>query len=352
MKVYAFPPHCRDNRTSGVDFARVIQPMKMVAKQSGFDVKIFQSVTNKLDDWRDIGKEFDVIFFNYITNDWGYAYMGCYNRMYKHKIVLDVDDNLWNVLPDNSSYEHYKKDGEGVRNFTAICRDVDVITTTNSYLRNVIHHNTGVDLERIHVIPNCIDLSVYNTTVAPRNAYDVVIGHMGSTSHFASLQEPEFVKGMDRIMKEFPNVKFRTIGALIPKFKKAWGLRYENDFGHEDIYEWAKLLPKKMEDIDFVAVPLTNNQYNRCKSSIKFLETASTKRTGVYQAIRQYQEIVDGNNGFLAGDAESWYNSMKILIENKQKRDEMAENAYKTVVNGWQMKDHVQKYVDLLKSLA
>lgn len=357
MKIYVFPPHSRVDHTSGVDFARVIQPSKYFSKDPDIEIKMYDVVADtqkdngKRDDWITIGKDFDIIFFNYILNDWGYAHMACYNRKYGHKMVLDVDDNLWGVLPDNSSYEDYKKGSQNIKNFTAICRDVDIITCTNSYLRNVIHHNTGVSLDKIKVFPNYIDYSLYNSFPEPRDKYDVVIGHMGSTTHFDSLCQPDFMQGMDRIMKDYPNVKFRTIGHLIPKYKSMWGARYENSFGAEDLYNWAKLMPQKLADIDFLVVPLSNNLYNRCKSSIKFLEAASAKRTGVWQNLRQYQEVIDGDNGFLAGNSDSWYNSIKILIDNKKRRNDMAEKAYKDVQVLWQMKDHAQQYIDLFKSL-
>ena len=84
-----------------------------------------------------------------------------------------------------------------------------------------------------------------------------------------------------------------------------------------------------MRETDIFLAPLTDNLYNRCKSSIKFLETSSAKRVGVWQNIRQYQQVVeDGKNGFLARTAEDWYKSIKYLIDNPEERKRMGENAF------------------------
>lgn len=348
MKLYAFPSHTTKERTSGVDYARVIQPAQ--ALKDTFTVRIFDTSTK--DNWVDIGKEYDAIFFNYLNNDWGYATMACYNRMHKHKIVLDVDDDLWDVLPDNTAYEVYHKGTKALKNFTLICKDVDAVITTNSYLRNVINFNTGVPLDKIHVIPNYINLEVYNTAPKPRHQPNVVIGHMGSTTHFNSLLNEDFIKGMDMVMKQFPNVIFRTIGSFIPLFKDKWGARYENAFGDPDIYKWAKKMPEMLADIDFMVTPLVDNLYNRCKSSIKWLEASSAKRVGCWQAIRQYQEVIDGDNGFLCNSPDSWYNCMKVLIEDKERRDEMAETAYNQVKKDWTIQGNVNRYEKLFKDLT
>jgi len=207
MNIYAFPSHTTKARTSGVDFARVIQPAKEMAKQKGVKVRLYNPLKNvkAKDNWVTVGKDYDIIFFNYLNSDWGYAHMATYNRMYGHKIVLDIDDDLWDVLPDNTAYEVYHKGTKALKDFTLICKDVDVITTTNQFLRNVIHFNTGKPLDKIVIIPNFIDLeNVYNTIPPFRNAHDVIIGHMGSTTHFNSLLGKDFTDGMTQVMKDFP----------------------------------------------------------------------------------------------------------------------------------------------------
>jgi len=165
------------------------------------------------------------------------------------------------------------------------------------------------------------------------------------------LEEKEFMKGIDMIMKEYPNVTFKTVGSLMPKYKMKWGNRYICEYGDTDIYKWVKnKFPKLIDDADIMVVPLNVNKYTRCKSSIKFLEASSAKKPGVWQDIKQYQEVVEhGVNGFLATNAKGWYDSLKKLIDDKELRRKMGEEAYRTVDEGWTVQEHIKERADFFK---
>ena len=101
-----------------------------------------------------------------------------------------------------------------------------------------------------------------------------------------------------------------------------------------------------MDKCDIFVTPLHNNPYTICKSSIKFLEASSTKKVGIWQRIRQYDEVINGENGLLATTADEWYLAIKKLIDNKKLRREMGKNAYKTIKDKWQVKDHIKDYAE------
>jgi len=694
IRIFAFPTHGTTERTSGVDFARIIQPMKHLGKHKDFEVHVFspEEKTN----WIDVAKEYDFIYFNYLNNAWGFAAMGAMARKHGVKLIMDVDDALWEILPDNPAHEVYKEGTEAIRNFTAICNEVDYITTTSMYLKHVICNNTHKHPTEVKVFPNYIDLDLYshrskfkdtneivllhfgcfddqteiltndgfkffkdlnknervatinkqgyleykkpvkymeydfdgklmcaeghqvnyavtpnhqlytskpnkedfNITIAcdtykknfriKKNAYwmgkekkmfkigsksifmddwlkffgfwlaegwttknkfkqksgnitdcmqigvvhkksakildtlekamvyagfnvkrddrgqlriynkelwnylrplggagekyipeeikklssrqlkilldhyligdgsieasgrirattvskklvddlteialkigwsanyylkeqkDVVIegrkipvdrqlpcytisflrsegkknclrpkvfpkhqfekeykgkvydvevpNHTlyvrrngkcmwsgNSTTHFLDLEEEEFMKGIDKIMSEYPNVVFKTVGAMIPDYKKKWGMRYINDFGDPDIYKWIKgKYPLFMDEADIIVTPLKKGIYTKAKSSIKFLEASAARKAGIWQNIRQYEEVIDGNNGFLAESADDWYQSIKMLIDDKTLRRKMGERAFATVEKNWKIQDKVEDYAEWFKKI-
>jgi glycosyltransferase involved in cell wall biosynthesis len=107
-----------------------------------------------------------------------------------------------------------------------------------------------------------------------------------------------------------------------------------------------------MDEADILIVPLTQDIYNKCKSPIKFLEASSAGIPGVYQEIRQYQEVIDnGVNGFLAGSSQTWYKSIKALINDPKLRQAVGQAAFKSVENEWQIQDHVEDYAEFFKSI-
>lgn len=357
IKIFAFPTHGTMERVTGVDFARIIQPMQHLDGYKlgdvEFKVTLFDPVqdgeASKKHDWISIANEYDIIYLNYLPDAWGFAAMGAMARSRGRKLVLDIDDSLWDLKVDNSAYTVYHKGSEALGNFTAMCNEVDYMTCTNPYLKNVILNNTYKTADRVKVLPNYIDLNLYKHVAKPKENDIIYLYHYGSTTHFVDLQSEGFAKGVDRIMRDYPNVRIKFIGAFIPEFKKRWGARYENAFGHADIYRWVgEFFPQFMDEADIMVVPLTDDKYNRCKSSIKFMETASAKIPGVWQYIRQYSEVIDGTNGLLARNEDEWYEQIKKLVDSAELRRTMGENAYKTIKKNWQLKDHVKDYAEFM----
>lgn len=359
IKIFALPSHATKDRTSGVDFARVIQPMQFLNgfeyEGHKFEVNIFDPNNLPGLNWMQVAEQYDIIFLNYINDPMGFAAMGLMARKNGRKIVFEVDDNLWQIKPDNTAYEVYKKGSEGAKNLTAIMNEVDMIVTTNGYLKNVILSETFKRKDQVEVLPNYIDLDgLYTHRSEFKDNGNIQLTHFGSTTHFIDLESPEFVEGISRIMRDYPNVTFKTIGATIPKFKMKWGHRYDNAFGHRDIYTWVKeKFPQFMDETDIMVVPLADTTYDKAKSAIKFLEASSALKPGVWQDIRQYQEVIeDGKNGFLARTADDWYNKIKKLIDDVELRRNMGKNAFETVQKDWQMKDHVADYAKaMIKAL-
>jgi len=354
MKIFSLPSHATRTRTSGVDYARIISPMKNLNGYKGIETFVYdpkvEELHNNVLEWEPLAKKYDVFYFNYIHNPWGYAVMGMLARKYGVKLILDMDDSLWDLHDDNPAHSVWKKGGAAIGNFTSICNDVDYITCTNEYLKHLIMSKTNKKSHQIKVIPNYIDLKVYKHRTKFKDDGQIMLTHFGSSTHWLDLGEKEFFKGVDRIMREYPNVKFRTIGAWIPKFRQKWGSRFDLKYGDQDLYKWVnEKFPSYMDDTDILLTPLVEDVYNKCKSSIKWLEASSAKIPGVWSDIRQYSEVIDGTNGLLATTGGDWYRGIKSLIDDKEKRRKMGEKAYLDVKNNWEITDHLEEYKALFE---
>lgn len=352
VKVFSYPSHCDGKHVPGVDYARIIRPMEELGKQDGFKVEIFDG--KKKMDWRDIAKEFDVLYLNYITNAWGFVTMAVEMAKNGKKIVYDIDDSIWDIQKDNAAYHVYEKGSENTATITdIIARGCDYATVTNQFLKNAVAHHTGKNHNNIKVFQNYIDLDLYKWKQKQKDKYNITIAHFGSSSHFNDLANDGFVGGMEKLMKEFPQVNFFTVGALIPSLKTKFGHRYTTGFGDHDIYKWVKMMPLILQDVDIFVAPLVDTTYCRSKSSIKYLEYSSAQIPGVYQYIRQYREVVEhGKNGFLAATSNDWYSSLKELVESKQRRIEVGMNAYKDVKSNWTIQKNVKEYVDFFNEIV
>lgn len=353
-KIFALPSHTFVDRVSGVDYLRVIQPMKYLNGYKDddveFEVTVYNHAENKSFDWRDVFEKHDAVFFNYTTNDVGYAIMGYLAQRYNRKLICDVDDDLFSILADNPAYEAFKKGSWGLSVIKAVLGDVAHVTCTNSHLKHSLMHNTKA--KGITVLPNYIDLEHVYTHRSPfKNTGTYNALHFGSSTHFSSFYSEGFVDAVTRVMYEYPNFTLTTIGAFVPKFRDKWGSRYIQGFGHTDLLEWIKLMPQYLDNADFMLVPLINNVYNKSKSSCKYLEASSFKIPGCWQNIRQYQELVkQGENGYLCNTADEWYKSITSLINDTELRRSMGEKAFETIQD-WTIQKHVKDYADAFKKI-
>lgn len=350
------PSHTFINRVSGVDWARIIQPMRILDGYKDSEVEIecnvFDATKGESFDWRDVFAEYDAVYFNYTTNDVGYAIMGTLAQQFKRKLICDLDDDIFNIQQGNPAFEVFKKGAWGRTVAKSVFNDVQHLTCTNRHLKHVLMNETNKGDSLISILPNYIDLSLYNhrCDFKDRGYYKAI--HFGSSTHHNDLYSEPFFRAMDRVMKEYPNFTFVSVGAFVPKYRNLWGTRYEQGFGDTDVLKWIEKMKPIMDDIDFAVVPLIDNTYNRSKSSIKFLETSSYKIPGVWQDIRQYKEVVKhGENGYLASTEEEWYSSIISLINDSKLRKIMGEKAFETIENGWQQKDHTKEYAQMFKKL-
>jgi glycosyltransferase involved in cell wall biosynthesis len=317
-----------------------------------FEVKLFDIHAIKQDDWVNIAKEYDMVFLNYTVLDWAFAYMGAPMRGEGKKMIMDIDDAISHVRKDNPTYQQYQaNNGKYIYNVNCMLNEVDYVTTTTPYLRNVLVDETSKGYDKIRVIPNCIDLKKYHWRFPPTKKDKITLMYFGSTTHFEDLLQKQFTTGVDRLMEEIPNLQLVTVGAFIPELRDKWGMRYVNDFGDTDVYKWIEFgYPKFMEAADIVVSPLEIDTYNRSKSFIKYLEYSAAKKPGVYQDINQYRDIVEhGKNGFLAQTADNWYTHIKALVTDIDLRKKIGNAAFKTAQE-YQIKDWVKKYAELFKS--
>jgi glycosyltransferase involved in cell wall biosynthesis len=355
VKIFALESHSNyigNTTTSGVDFARIVQPMNYLNKQKGFKVHIWNNSQDPNVGWDDVTKAYDVIYTSYTPNDWAYAAMGMFARKNGCKIIYDVDDNLWDILSDNVAYETYHPGSKPLYFLNCILKDVDYITTTNPFLKNVMAHRIPVEFNKIKVFPNYIDLKLYKYKPKFKDTNDLHLTHFGSTSHFTSLQEDKFFNAISRLMVDFPNLTFETVGAFIPKLKMKFGQRYISGTGSPNLFTWVESkFPEVLDRTDVFVAPLTDNVYNKSKSGIKYLEVSSAKKPGVYQNIRQYKELITHKvNGMLAYHEQDWYHSIKELLENKELRKSMGEKAYENIQEHT-IQQNIERYTDFFRDI-
>lgn len=350
---------------SGVDYARVVNPMTALGKEKGFETTImwdYPMEVKDLNKWDDLVKDYDTVYTSYIDNSLLYVAIRLSCKKHGKKFVIDLDDNIWAVSKSHPDYENYKMEydplgkpryAEALFKRTVILGDADYVTCTNQRLKNAIVSYAKQKHENIHVFPNYIDLSGYDyKKIKPKESKEIVISYTGGGSHMADITNPEFTGAIQEILKKYDNTVFVTNGFYMPALKDIFQNRYRYRPGYADVTKYIDILwPEASAEANVVVAPLEHTSYSRCKSYIKFLEMGAAKLPGVYEKIEPYTEIVDGENGLLASGNQEWIEKLSLLIESEELRRSMGEKAYETTYKH-QIQDNLQGYKDFFSKIA
>jgi glycosyltransferase involved in cell wall biosynthesis len=235
------------------------------------------------------------------------------------KVVIDVDDNIWQVPPGNIAREadHWDK---FVALNTAIVQEADWVTVSTEPLKTILEPLNP----KIVVLPNIVDPKEWDFE---RKKHDKLrIGWVWSPTHIPDI--PVVEEALRKIYKKY-DVEIVIFGRENNLF----------DFPTTNIKgvkhsEYPKLF--REAGIDISICPLKDNDFNRCKSNIKWLESTLAGAAVVASDVHPYSSsIKDGKTGYIAKGTNQWVKKLSWLIESKEKRDEMVKNARKEVLDNY-----------------
>lgn len=121
--------------------------------------------------------------------------------------------------------------------------------------------------------------------------------------------------------------------------------RYDGQFVSYDTYESA------IRSSDIALLPLRDNEFNRSKSDLKFIECAGSGAVVLASPVVYSNTIVDGKTGFIYRDEREFSNKLSLLIKNKNLRRMVAEKAYNYVRNERLMSQHYEERLDWYREL-
>lgn len=127
--------------------------------------------------------------------------------------------------------------------------------------------------------------------------------------------------------------------------KTLLGTSYDGQFVPYDKYEEA------LHTSDIALLPLLDNEFNRSKSDLKFIECASGGAAVLASPVVYSEVIKDGVNGFIFRNLKEFEEKFKLLIFNRMKRRELAENAYNYVKHNRLMSQHYEERINWYREL-
>lgn len=282
---------------------------------------------------------------------------------YPPTIILDTDDDVFNVMPLNPAFGNLGwkghdgeplKDGDSVwvitpegkhlciwqdgqnmdlaRNREALdtlrqlMAEGDLITCSTPRVAEYVKREIG-DGVPTHVYPNCIDFNEYPNIELREHPGEVRILWQGSTTHWEDLWPLR--ESFGRLAKKYPHIKY--VFWVTGDFK--WMADYiPND--NVVFIPWCPYQQYKLRlsmiNHDISLAPLQPHTFNLSRSGIKWYESSAICRPAatLAQATGAYlDEIQEGETGMLYSTPEEFEAKLSHMIEDERFRNNMAENA-------------------------
>ena len=255
-------------------------------------------------------------------------------------MIVDVDD-----LMDVDEDSPFKPEHD-VTNASEVLRVVisiaDLVTTTTPYLEKRLRKLN----KNVTVLPNYPDLRRWDLPKSKNTSDTIRIGWAGSITHLKDLEL--IVNPLKRICKEFPQVRLLFIGEsrIASRFE---GLPVEYIPGVP-----FEVWPAKLHSLrlDIGLAPLLDNEFNRCKSRIKFYEYAIAEIPGIYSPTVYQERGFDGEFGMIAENEDQWYQSIKNYILFPELRQDVIRAAYAYVTRRCSLEKHIGLWEESYRNLT
>ena len=278
------------------------------------------------------------------------------------KIVMDNDDTYRDYGGFKfTEFMNEEMVNKGLKtlneNLDTFMKQADLVTCSTDFLKKEYEQLNP----NVVVLPNTVDPFYYPEPL--HNDTDIVrIGITGSVGITADM---EILKPIIEKYQNDPRVRLVLL-SLPPNnenkyYKKLYSEEYA--FWNKVNIEWHSFVPYHEYyeylnglKLDMIIIPRFDSYFNRCKSNLKFLENSMLKISTIGQGFSTndspYQiDSDDAKHMIIATDTQSWIDAIEDLINNKEKRVKMGEEAYNYVKEKYSIEANAYKWKQAYESL-
>jgi len=348
---------------NGCAYWRVFQPAKFLNKLKDFEVICFdkeRQLKGSIEYYYEKCKGSDLIVSMRCDNIKSVQMLMVLRHLCKVPLVFETDDDFQNVDKLNIASKHWEVGGEPFASATMQMEESDALQFSTMPLKRSFGYKLG---KPTFVMPNLIDMDLARHRVV--NDEDTIrIVWAGSASHYQDLKM--IMPAIERILAEYKQVRFVSVGMKCDYMYEGKGESRKLKKGFEYIEgssfkEWNSLLGSTKADI--AVVPLEDLKFNACKSNCRYLEWSVLKVAGIYSQVYPYSETIthriDGfkvpmfahNRVATKNTLDTWYNYLKALIESKDLRTEIGEEAFANVDKHYSLQNNISIWAENYEKL-
>ena len=255
-------------------------------------------------------------------------------------VIYETDDLFTEKLPDSNYLA--ERFAQFIPYIIDLAKRADLITTSTPFLAEKLSQFNG----NVSVLPNFLDQNLWlkKSPVVSKDVQTIV--YAGTQTHAEDLESIE--TALVKIHEKYKGkIRFIFLGCSTPVLR---ALPRTEFYDLVPYREYSALLQKL--SIDIAVIPLLEGTFNNCKSNIKWLEYSMYGIAGVYSDVLPYQCIKQGKTGLLAKNNEQdWLKALELLIDNPEKRVEMALAAQQEVIKKFTLQVGVEQYYQTWSTL-
>jgi hypothetical protein len=230
-----------------------------------------------------------------------------------HRLVFEIDDDLWNTDPSSALVHKFFADEE-IR--TNLRRNVEVaaaVTVTTEPLADRVRQWNP----NVHVVPNAVPDWLLNRRPQQRDDGTITLGWGGSPTH--KMDWEEHGEPIRRFLDVHPQAEIHCIGN---NYARMMGLPQERI----RFTPWVANVETYLHTIDYHIgiAPLRDHIFNQSKSALKVIECGALGIPVVASDVGPYRDYVqDGITGYLVRGDREWARYLSALANDSDLRAAM-----------------------------
>ncbi|WP_231502182.1 glycosyltransferase [Herbaspirillum sp. RV1423] len=260
------------------------------------------------------------------------------------KPVIYESDDLLNEIPhDHPEAASGASWKEGIE--YTVRRAKGVVVSTQFLAEKYRQLNPNV-----HVLPNYIDYDIFYRPVPQRRDDKITIGLLGSSiqpSNFALVDQ-----ALRTLVERYgKRLHIYFVGWVCPKGWEHHPQTTFLSFVHEYV-NYAEQL--RNWNWDIALIPLASDEYNQCKSYIKWLDYSAAGIASIFSDVSVYNEVVthDSTGLLMPNSDQAWLQAITLLIESPEKRHALASAGQQAIKAGYDLREKSALYNDVYGKLA
>ncbi|WP_243397873.1 glycosyltransferase family 4 protein [Herbaspirillum robiniae] len=255
----------------------------------------------------------------------------------KVPIIYESDDLLNDIPHDHPEAQQGASWKEGIE---YAVRNARAVVVSTEFLASKYRELNPA----VHVLPNYIDFDMFYRPVPQAAAEDgkIRIGLLGSSiqpSNFALVDEA--LRSLVERYGQRLHIDF--VGWECPKGWENHPLTKFHSFVHQYV-DYATQL--RQWNWDIALIPLASDEYNQCKSYIKWLDYSAAGIACIFSDVSVYNEVVthDDTGLLMPNSSQVWLEAITLLIESPEKRHTLAAAGQQAVRAGFDLSSKAALY--------